>query len=509
MSGWNVADVWDEIARLQPEHPAVVRGGDERSWARFEQDAASVAAGLRAARLSDRAKVAIYLHNSIEYLEVLYGAFKGSYVPVNTNYRYVEAELVQLWHSADVEVVVFHGAFAATVEQIRAEVPAVRLWWWVDDGSGPCPSWAVPFGTGVGAEGEAFPPVAPIQRSGDDLLLLYTGGTTGLPRGVMWRQDDLFVVINRIASVPYPDEPDLGVVGDVVASIDRSRTRVFPAAPLMHGTAVFTAFGALDAGGTVVLAEGVRFDPVELLDTIARDRVSLVAIVGDAFARPILEHLEVEPDRWDLSSLQVMVSSGVMWSQPVKDALLALVPGLLCVDTFGSSEAIGVARSLSVAGRSTRTGGFELGPGSRILRDDGTPVAPGSGEIGLVATSGRGPVGYYKDADATARTFRVIDGTRWITAGDQARVEADGTVQLLGRGSGCINTGGEKVFPEEVEEALKLQAGVRDAVVVGVPDERFGEVVAAVVEAVPGAVVSGDGLHAQLKEHLAGYKVPR
>jgi acyl-CoA synthetase (AMP-forming)/AMP-acid ligase II len=509
--GWNVADVWDEIARLQPERQAVVRGDDVRSWSRFEQGAALVAAGLRRAGLGRQAKVAIYLHNSVEYLEVLYGAFKGSFVPVNTNYRYIDRELVALWQAADVEAVVFHGAFSGTVADLRSEVPAVRLWWWVDDGSGPCPAWARPFDTRPGATGAPTLDDGAV-RSGDDLLLLYTGGTTGLPRGVMWRQDDLFVVINRIASLRYPDEPDLTAVEAVVGAVERSRTRVLPAAPLMHGTAMFTALGALDAGGTVVLSSGVRFDPVELLDTVERERVSLVSLVGDAFARPVVDELEAHPGRWELTSLEVIVSSGVMWSQPVRDALLAHVPGLACVDTFGSSEAIGVARSISSSGRSAPTGGFELGPGSQVLDDDGEPVVPGSGAVGLVASSGRGPIGYYGDPEATARAFRMIDGVRWITPGDRAVVEADGTVRLLGRGSGCINTGGEKVFPEEVEEALKLEPAVRDAVVVGVPDERFGEIVVGIVEPKSGGHLSAAELRqirVGLEHRLAGYKVPR
>jgi fatty-acyl-CoA synthase len=256
----------------------------------------------------------------------------------------------------------------------------------------------------------------------------------------------------------------------------------------------------------------VHFDPIELLDTVESERVSLVSLVGDAFAQPVVEQLEAHPGRWDLTSLQVILSSGVMWSRPVRDALLAHVPGLACVDTFGSSEAIGVARSISSAGRSAPTGGFELGPGAQVLGDGGEPVVPGSGEVGLVASSGRGPIGYYRDPDATARAFRVIDGVRWVTPGDRAIVEDDGTVRLLGRGSGCINTGGEKVFPEEVEEALKLEPDVRDAVVVGVPDERFGEIVVGIVEPRPGQLLSEEGqrqMQVRVEQRLAAYKVPR
>jgi fatty-acyl-CoA synthase len=508
VSGWNVADVWDEIARLQPARPAVLRGDVELRWDGFEQHASAVADRLTSAGLTRQAKVALYLHNSIEYLEVLYGCFKGSFVPVNTNYRYVEQELVQLWRDADVDAVVFHGTFTETVASIRALVPRVRLWSWVDDGTEPCPDWAEPFRADVVPGPQACDPDR-WDRSGDDLLLLYTGGTTGTPKGVMWRQDDLFMIISQIASLAYPDLPDPAVVEAVIGALDRSRTRVLPAAPLMHGTAVFTALGALDAGGSVVLTEGVGFDAEELLDTASRHRVSLVSIVGDAFARPLLDQLDAHPGRWDLSALRILVSSGAMWSQPVKEGLMGHLPEMLCVDTFGASEAVGVARSISSARRSAPTGGFELGPDSRVIREDGTPVAPGTGEVGLVAMGGRGPSGYYKDPEATARTFRVMGGRRWITAGDHATVEADGSVRLLGRGSSMINTGGEKVFPEEVEEALKLQPGVLDAVVVGVPDPRFGEMVVAVVSSDQPDSPSEAALSAALHHHLAGFKVPR
>ena len=508
MSDWNFAEVWESVARLQPDLPAVLRGDAVTTWRRLDERADGVATRLLAAGLGHQAKVAQYLYNGPEYLESLFACFKASLVPVNTNYRYVDAELVYLWRDADVEAVVFQGAFTANAAASREQLPGIRLWLWVDDGSGPCPAWAEPYEAVADAAVDG-PLRAPEGRSGDDLFLLYTGGTTGQPKGVMWRQDDLFAVLNRTATVRYPEE---GTVADVAAAlpgVDEPRTRVLPAAPLMHGTAIFSAFGTMGAGGAVVLTPGVKFDVIELLDTLDRHRVTEMSIVGDAFARPLLEALDAEPDRWDLSSLRVILSSGVMWSQPVKEGLLRHVPDLLCVDTLGSSEAVGVARSISSRKKSTATGGFKLGPDAQVIREDGTAVEPGSGEQGLVATAGRGPVGYYKDPEKTAATFRVIDGRRWITPGDLAVVHADGTVQLLGRGSSCINTGGEKVFPEEVEEALKLLDHVADAVVVGVPDPRFGQMVVAVVEAEPGQVLVEDELTGALRERLAAYKIPR
>ncbi len=508
MSDWNFADVWDEIARLQPELPAVVRGGVVRPWAQLSARADALARHLLDAGLGHQAKVAQYLYNSAEYIETLYACFKASLVPVNTNYRYVDTELEYLWRDADVEAVVFHGTFTPHAEAARAALPGIRAWVWVDDGSGPCPDWAVPYAQVVAAVVDG-PVRAPEGRSGDDLFLLYTGGTTGQPKGVMWRQDDLFSVLNRTAPVKYPEEGSVADIAAALPAADEPRTRVLPAAPLMHGTAAFSAFSGLSSGGCVVVTPGVRFDVEELLDTLADNEVTEVSIVGDAFAKPLLDALDAEPERWDLSSLRVMLSSGVMWSLPIKEGLLRHVPDLLCVDTLGSSEAVGLARSISSRKKAARTGGFKLGPDAQVIRDDGTPVEPGSGEEGLVAMAGRGPVGYYKDPEKSARTFRVIGGRRWITPGDHAIVHADGTVQLLGRGSSCINTGGEKVFPEEVEEALKLHGHVHDAVVVGVPDPRFGQMVVAVVEPEEGTAPSEDGLTEALREHLAGYKIPR
>ena len=508
MSDWNFADVWERVALLQPDLPAVLKGDEVRTWAELDRRADALARRLLDAGLGHQAKVAQYLYNGPEYVEALFACFKASLVPVNTNYRYVDAELVYLWRDADVEAVVFHGSFAAHAEAARAQLPGIRLWLWVDDGTGACPGWAEPYEEVVGPSVEG-PVRGPGGCSGDDLYLLYTGGTTGQPKGVMWRQDDLFAVLNRTATVRYPEEGGLDDVRELLPPVDGPRTRVLPAAPLMHGTAAFSAFGTLGAGGAVVLTEKVRFDPVDVLDTLARHRVTEMSIVGDAFAKPLLDELDANPGRWDLSALRVMLSSGVMWSQPVKEGLLRHIPDLLCVDTLGSSEAVGVARSISSTRKSATTGGFKLGPDAQVIRDDGTPVEPGSGEQGLVATAGRGPVGYYKDPEKTAATFRVIDGRRWITPGDLAVVHADGTVQLLGRGSSCINTGGEKVFPEEVEEALKLHDQVHDAVVVGVPDPRFGQMVVAVVEPSAGATPDEDELLGPLRDRLAGYKIPR
>lgn len=505
MSNWNFADVWETIADHQPDHLAMVRGDTAMTWREFEQRSARLAARLSGAGLGRQASVACYLHNSIEYMETLFACFKASLIPVNTNYRYVADELRYLWTDAGVSAVVFHGTFVDRIEEIRSALDGIHLWIWVDDATSPCPTWAVSHDEVLDTD----PLPASADRSGDDLFMLYTGGTTGHPKGVMWRQDDLFAVLNRTAQIRYPEEGGLDDVVSVLASSTEPRGRVLPAAPLMHGTAAFSAFGMLGAGGAVVLCPGTRFDVDELLDTIDAHRITDLSIVGDAFARPMLEALDAEPERWDVSSVRVILSSGVMWSAPIKQGLIRHMPEVLCVDTLGSSEAVGLARSISSARRTATTAGFKLGPDAQVIREDGTPVAAGSGEIGLVAIGGRGPIGYHGDPEKTARTFRQIGGRRWITPGDNATVDADGSIQLLGRGSSCINTGGEKVFPEEVEESLKLESGVADAVVVGVPHDRFGESVVAFVEPVAGQEVSESQLIESLRRRLAAYKVPR
>jgi 3-oxocholest-4-en-26-oate---CoA ligase len=507
VSDWNFADVWDAVAAMVPDRPALAQGSTRVSWRQFERRSSGVASSLRAAGLGHQAKVAQYMYNCPAYMESVYACFKAGLIPVNTNYRYTDDELVYLWDNCDAEAVVFHSAFADRVAGIRPRLPDVKLWMFVADGApGSGPEWAADYETA--AAGPRYEAAGP--RSGDDLLFIYTGGTTGLPKGVMWRQDDLFAVLNRTGEVRYPEE---GGVADVLDILSRPPkhppARLLPGPPLMHGTGLFTAMSVMNGGGSVVMTEGHHLDVEAMLDLVEGERVTQICIVGDAFAKPILAALDAQPGRWDLSSLWLIVSSGVMWSAEVKDGLLRHNPRLMLVDTLGSSEAVGMARSTARAGEPTKTAGFKLGPDTKVLTEDGRELAPGSPEQGRVALRGRGPVGYYKDPEKTATTFTVIDGQRWTIPGDFATVGADGTVQLLGRGSVCINSGGEKIFPEEVEEVLKLHPAVADAVVVGVPDDRFGEAVTAVVERRPGGEVPPTELIDWVKGRLAAYKAPR
>ncbi|HUP71898.1 MAG TPA: AMP-binding protein [Acidimicrobiales bacterium] len=504
VSDWKLADVWETVADRLPDAPALVHGSQRRNWRDFDRSADGIARTLLDCGLREQDKVAQYLYNGVEYLESMFAAFKAGFVPVNTNYRYGEDELLYLFDNSDAAAVVFHGTFVDRVDAIRARVPNVRCWLWVDDASGPCPDWAVPYAAAAAATVDRV--VAPWGRSADHLFFLYTGGTTGMPKGVMWRQDDLLSVLNRSATRRYPET---GNVGDVRAALDSPGFVHLCACPLMHGTGVLSSISALDQGGAVVTLPSRTFHAEELLDVVTRERAQSMAIVGDAFGRPIADALDAHPTRWDISSLVFIMSSGVRWSDAVKDTLLRHHPSVMLVDTLGSSEAVGVARSVTRSGANAQRGRFSLGPRTRVITDDGRDVVAGSGEIGLVANIGRGPIGYYKDPEKSARTFPVIDGQRATILGDFATVEADGTVTLLGRGSACINTAGEKVFPEEVEDVIRTHPSVNDVAVVGVADPKYGEMVCALVEARPGAIIDGPAIVAHVKAGLAGYKAPK
>ena len=505
-NGWNFADIWEDMAARFPEAQAQVQGDRRFTWAEFDRRADGVAAALLADGAVRQDKVAHYLYHCPEYLESMYGLFKASLVPVNTNYRYTADELVYLWDNADAVAVIFHGAFTERIEPLRSRVPSVRSWWWVDDGSEPCPSWARPYE--VAAASGARRVTSSGGRSGDDLFILYTGGTTGMPKGVMWRQDDVIMMMEANAKRPLPDEPDLAALG---VRVPRPGPVNIPAAPLMHGTGAFNALNCLMLGGSVVTLQGRHFDPVELLDTVPRERVNSMSIVGDAFAKPILRALDAAPDRWDISSLRLIISSGVIWAAETKQGLLRHNDRLILLDSLGSSEAMGMATSTTTAETvaTAATAAFKLSPKTRVVTDDRRDVVPGSGERGLVAIRGRVPLGYYKDPEKSAATFVMIDGSRYSIPGDWAEIDADGAVRLLGRGSQCINTGGEKVYPEEVEEALKLHPSVADAAVVGVPDDRFGEAITALVEAHIGHSIDEAALIAHVKARLAHYKAPK
>ena len=511
MSAWTIADVWEAIAGVQPDHPALIQGERVISWGQFDARADALAAHLIASGVGEDAKLAAYLYNGPEYLEAYYAAFKAGLDPINTNYRYGGEELVYLFDNADAEVVVFHAGFAATLEAIKARLSKVKLWISVAEPGHATPAWAQDYETIVAKVPAQRPVRAPWGRSPDDLLLLYTGGTTGMPKGVMWRQDDLFNVLGAggNAALGIPPATSIPELIERIQGPEHQRAMMITCAPLMHGTGQFSAFIALNGGGTVCTLPSRKFDAVELWNETERLKATNIVIVGLAFSTPMLEALDANPGRWDLSSVRSMSSSGSMWSQENKRGLLGHIPQAMIADSFGSSEAVGLGASASAAGAEAQTAAFMLGPNTAVFTEDGKRVEPGSGERGLVAVSGFLPMGYYKDEEKSAKTFKIMEGVRWSVPGDWAEVNLDGTLKLLGRGSQCINTGGEKVFPEEVEEALKTHVRVRDAVVVGVPDARFGERICAVVEPDGSAELSLAEMSEHVKAQLAHYKAPR
>jgi fatty-acyl-CoA synthase len=507
-TSWNLATVWEVVADQIGDALALGHGDVERSWSTFEERAARFAGVLSAAGVQPGDKVAFFLYNGPEYIEATFACFKARAIPVNVNYRYTEHELHYLLDNSDAVVVIVSTELVARLEHVLADLPDIRLV--VQVGDGPLADGAVAYEDTLAAAD----PAPRIERSGEDLWFLYTGGTTGMPKGVMWPHRSLLgTAVTTFRGVRVDPPTTLEGYAETAIRLrdDGNASRLLAAAPLMHGTSAMASIGALCAGGAVITVGSRHLDADELLTAVERHRVTNLTIVGDAFAKPIvtaLEAAEARGEPYDLSSLRMIVSSGVIWSQPVKDAILARADVALA-DLLGSSEGVGFANSVATRRRSASTAAFKLGEHANVFTEDGREVEPGSGEPGLLAVGGPIPVGYYKDPDKSAGTFRTFGGRVWSVPGDWATVEEDGTIRLLGRGSVCINTAGEKVYPEEVEETLKLHPAVSDANVVGVADEKWGQAVTAVVSLAPGHDVTADQLREHCRETLAGYKCPK
>jgi fatty-acyl-CoA synthase len=505
-AGWNYGDIFDAVASVVPaDHAALIHGERVITWAALDRRSNNLARAFLEGGAAPGDKIAFYLRNHPAYLEGVIAAVKARQVHVNVNYRYVADEVRYIFDNADAVTVIFGREFSPIIAAIQPHLPAVRRWLLVeDDSEAEAPVFAEPYEalaeTGSGARLD-------IERSPDDLFFLYTGGTTGMPKGVMWRQDSLRRALINPALVAVPP-PDLDTHVAAVKAAGGGPVNL-PACPLMHGTGLFTALSALVAGGTVVTLESSHFSAPELWDVTDRRRVQQIVIVGDAFAKPMLRALEAEPGRWDVSSVVGIVSSGVMWSMEVKQGLLRHLPAATLLDSFGSSEAVGFGLSVMTAEGSVETARFQIGDNVKVFTADGAEVLPGSGQTGMIARGDPLPVGYYKDPAKTEATFPMIGGVRWSMPGDFCAVEADGTITLIGRGSNCINTAGEKVFPEEVEEVLKQHPDVEDALVVGVPDEKWGQSVTAVVELRGGVELDDVGVREHVRARLAGYKTPK
>lgn len=509
----NLADIWEAVADRLPDNIAQIHGKQRVTFRDFEVRAARLASGFAAHGLARDAKAAMYLYNCNEYLETAFAAMKLRAIPVNVNYRYLEEELHYLIDNSDAEVLVYHGALAERVARVRDRLPRLRLLVQVEtspEDDVPLLDGAVTYESLI----TAHEPAPRIERSKDDLLFLYTGGTTGLPKGVMWPHHALFAQFSA-GYMPLggfvPKTPTEAAEAAVKLGEMGASGPGIAAAPLMHGMAWFTSMGRLMTGGAVVSLTNRSFDAHEFWRAVQEHGVGMGTIVGDAFARPLVNALveaEEKGEPYDISSLGVLVSGGIMWTPAFKQPFLDRGVAM-CIDGLGASEATSGGMMISTPGDDLTTARFQLNPDTKVLNEDGQPVQPGSGEVGVLAIAGKSlPRGYYKDAGKTDATFRIIDGVRYAIPGDYARIESDGSIMLLGRGSVCINTGGEKVFPEEVEEVLKLHPAVQDCVVVGVPDEKWGQAITAVV-CFGGEKATTEELIALARERLAAYKSPK
>jgi acyl-CoA synthetase (AMP-forming)/AMP-acid ligase II len=503
--GLNIADIFERVVDTVPDDEALVvraTDGDEvrLTFAALDARANQLAHALAGLGVGPGDHVGCHLYDGNQYIETTLAAYKLRAVSVNVNFRYVDEELAYLFDNADLKVV---------VTEPDLEDRATRAAALLDE---PCAVVVADdrYEALLADQPTTAPDVGP--RSPDDLYGLWTGGTTGMPKGVMWRHEDIY-----LSAIGGSGNPLLGI--EPVRNLDDVATRAINGTPipgtltlcpLMHGGGFWLAFSALLSGSTSVLIRDVGFDPAFSLRVAAEEEVSVVMTIGDAFARPIVDELERRPDTHDLSSLKIYGSGGAILSPSVKDALNRVLPHVFVHDGFGASETGGQGRLVG-----TGTDGaprFEMDATNGVIADDGTLCQPGDGRIGMLATSGHIPIGYHKDPEKTAATFPVIDGVRYAIPGDLASVDEDGTIVVYGRGSVSINSGGEKIFPEEVEKALKSHPDVFDATVVGTPHERFGAQVTAVVELRPGSREAPPSL-ADLRDHcaghLAGYKIPR
>jgi fatty-acyl-CoA synthase len=506
------ASVWESIADVIGDETAVVHGDTRLSWSEYDERAARMAAAYVAAGLGSDSKIGLYMYNGNEYLEAQFGGFKMRGVPVNVNYRYLDEELWYLLDNADAEALVFHSSLGDRVARVVDRLPKLKLLVEVDDG-GP---GQVPGALAYEAVLAGHDPMPRISRAEDDIYMLYTGGTTGMPKGVMYAMGGMTggFVTSGFPLLGLAAPSDASEIAALVKGAAEAGNRLIsiPAAPLMHGTGVWLgAFIPHLAGGVVATLQNRSLDADELLRLVEAEAVTNLTIVGDAFAKPIIRALDaaVASGRpYDTSSLKMVISSGVLWTAEVKEQLLDRVEQLVLLDAIGSTEG-SMGMSITMKGLPPSTAKFSQMPTTKVFTDDDREVQPGSGEIGMVAAGGNVPFGYFKDPEKSARTFRVINGQRYSFPGDLAMVADDGSLILLGRGSQVINSGGEKIFPEEVEEAVKRVAGVHDCLVVGIDDEKFGQAVTAVVSLNEGAAATEGDIIAGVKGQLAGFKAPK
>jgi fatty-acyl-CoA synthase len=506
------ATIWESIADSIGDSPAVTQGTVTRTWSEYEQRASRLASALVDAGLQPQSKVGLYLYNSNEYLEAQFATFKFRGVPVNVNYRYLDEELLYLLDNSDAEALFFHSSLGDRVARVVDRLPKLKLLVEVSDDGEHHVVTAIPYNTLLAD----YDPMPRITRDEDDIYMLYTGGTTGMPKGVMYQMGSLVegFVNGGLAFIGMTPPADISQLGTTVRDAHASGIRpiTIPGCPIMHGTGMWIGAMMPQSGGAHVITLQKRsFDAHEMFQVVQEKKATLAVVVGDSFVKPMIRALDEATAKgtpYDASSLKMIASSGVMWTSEVKEALFERIEHVVLLDAMGSSEG-SMGTSISMKGLPPKTAKFAVAPTTKVFTDDDREVQPGSGEIGKVAAGGAVPLGYYKDPEKSSKTFRTINGVRYSFPGDMATVEADGSLTLLGRGSQVINSGGEKIFPEEVEEAVKRVEGVLDCLVVGSDDEKFGQAVTAVASLTPGAKVEEAAIIANVKTQLAGYKAPK
>ena len=520
---FNLAQVHEAVAAAVPDRECIIWRDRRLTYGVVAERSRRLANHLIASGLTVTAErgqlsghesgqphLACYLHNGNEYIEAMLGAYKARVAPFNVNYRYVAEELRYLLTDASAQAIVFHSAFAGRLAEVLPDLPDLRVLLQVDDGSGvallPGAVWYEEALT------DASPDLPDVGWSPDDLYILYTGGTTGMPKGVLWRQADIFV--GAMGGRDLATGTEWGSLDEIVAAAVNGGARLLPAPPFMHGAGHWLAFNALNGGNTICIQDDtVAFDPSDVWQTIARERANILLIVGDAFGRPLVDDLERQVSTgspYDLSSMLMVISGGAPLNSTLKDRFLAQLPTVMVMDAVGASETGSQMSHMSAAGQSASTGTFTPGPGAAIVSDDlASALDAGHPEVGWLAQRGRVPLGYLGDAAKTVRTFPVIDGVRYSVPGDRARLTADGIIELYGRDSATINSGGEKIFAEEVEQAIAHHPDVYDVVVAGRPSERWGNEVIAIVQLRPGAARDEASLIAEAATHVARYKLPK
>ena len=504
------ASVWEMISDIVPDNDALICGDEVVTWKEYDEKSSKIAAALSAAGLQANSKAGLYLNNSNEYLIAQNAIFKIGGIPINVNYRYVAEELIYLLDNSDSEAVFYHACYSDRIKEIASSLPNIKVWIEVSDGTESHFPDALKYEELL----DSSSPMERIHRDPETIYMLYTGGTTGMPKGVMYKQGEFLVFLFRtLKAMGYDVPEDINNLEEQIHNFKKDNTfiRSLIGCPLMHGTGMWLgAFLPLLLGGTAITSRNLGFDADQMWTQVEDTQTSNIVIVGDAFAKPMLDALNNANNLgkpYDLSSVKVIISSGVMWSEEVKNGLLEH-HDMQLMDTMGSTEG-GMGSSVSTRDNPPKTAKFALNPGVVVIADDGEVLKPGTDKIGLIGTSGLVPVGYYKDEKKSAETFREVDGIRYSFPGDYAKLEEDGTITLLGRGSNCINSAGEKIYPEEVEEAIKRNNEVFDCLVVGVDDPKFGQKVVAVVSLEDSKEIDEDNLVNATRQFIAGYKLPK